>query len=42
MAILDGAYAPVQGYITDAAKSLQLSFIVPLIVYACVASYRAI
>jgi FHS family L-fucose permease-like MFS transporter len=33
---------PLQGYIADATKSLQLSFIVPLIAYAYVAFYGAI
>jgi MFS transporter, FHS family, L-fucose permease len=40
MAILGGAILPpVQGYIADATKNLQLSFIVPLMAYAYVAFY---
>jgi len=43
MAVLGGAILPpVQGYIADATKNLQLSFIVPLIAYAYVAFYGAI
>jgi len=43
MAILGGAILPpVQGFIADATKNLQLSFIVPLIAYAYVAFYGAI
>ena len=43
MAILGGAILPpVQGYIADATKNLQLSFSVPLIAYAYVAFYGAI
>ena len=43
MAILGGAVLPpVMGYIADATKNLQLSFIVPLIAYAYVAFYGAI
>ena len=42
MAILGGAILPpVQGYIADITKNLQLSFIVPLIAYAYVAFYGA-
>jgi FHS family L-fucose permease-like MFS transporter len=42
MAILGGAILPpLQGYIADATKNLQLSFIVPLIAYAYVAFYGA-
>ena len=42
MAILGGAILPpVQGYIADVTKNLQLSFIVPLIAYAYVAFYGA-
>ena len=42
MAILGGAILPpVQGYIADVTKSLQLSFIVPLIAYAYIAFYGA-
>ena len=42
MAILGGALLPpLQGYIADATKNLQLSFIVPLIAYAYVAFYGA-
>ena len=42
MAVLGGAILPpVQGYIADATKNLQLSFIVPLIAYAYVAFYGA-
>ena len=33
---------PVQGFIADATKSLQFSFLVPLIAYAYVAFYGAI
>jgi FHS family L-fucose permease-like MFS transporter len=40
MAILGGAVLPpLMGYIADATKNLQLSFIVPLIAYAYVAFY---
>jgi FHS family L-fucose permease-like MFS transporter len=40
MVILGGAILPpVQGYIADATKNLQLSFIVPLMAYAYVAFY---
>ena len=43
MAILGGAILPpVQGYIADATKNLQLSFIVPLLAYAYVAFYGAV
>ena len=43
MAILGGAILPpVQGWIADATKNLQLSFIVPLIAYAYVAFYGAV
>ena len=43
MAILGGAILPpVQGYIADATKNLQLSFIIPLIAYAYVAFYGAV
>jgi FHS family L-fucose permease-like MFS transporter len=43
MAILGGAILPpVQGYLADATKNLQLSFIVPLIAYAYVAFYGAV
>ena len=43
MAILGGAILPpVQGWIADTTKNLQLSFIVPLIAYAYVAFYGAI
>jgi len=42
MAVLGGAILPpLQGHIADATKSLQLSFIVPLIAYAYVAFYGA-
>jgi MFS transporter, FHS family, L-fucose permease len=42
MAILGGAILPpVQGFIADATKNLQTSFIVPLIAYAYVAFYGA-
>jgi len=42
MAILGGAILPpVQGYIADATKNLQLSFIVPLVAYAYIAFYGA-
>lgn len=42
MAILGGALLPpLQGYIADATKNLQISFIVPLIAYAYVAFYGA-
>ena len=42
MAILGGALLPpLQGFIADATKNLQLSFIVPLIAYAYVAFYGA-
>jgi FHS family L-fucose permease-like MFS transporter len=40
MAILGGAVLPpLQGYLADATKNLQLSFIVPLLAYAYVAFY---
>ena len=40
MAILGGALLPpLQGFVADATKNLQLSFIVPLIAYAYVAFY---
>ena len=40
MAILGGALLPpLQGFVADATKNLQLSFIVPLIAYAYVALY---
>ena len=43
MAILGGAILPpMQGFIADATKNLQLSFIVPLIAYAYVAFYGAV
>jgi len=43
MAILGGAILPpVQGWIADATKNLQLSFIVPLLAYAYVAFYGAV
>jgi FHS family L-fucose permease-like MFS transporter len=43
MAILGGAILPpVQGFIADATKNLQLSFIVPLMAYVYVAFYGAI
>ncbi len=43
MAILGGAILPpVQGYIADLTKNLQLSFIVPLIAYAYIAFYGAV
>jgi FHS family L-fucose permease-like MFS transporter len=43
MAILGGAILPpVQGWIADVTKNLQLSFIVPLIAYAYVAFYGAV
>ena len=43
MAILGGAILPpVQGYIADVTKNLQLSFIVPLIAYAYIAFYGAV
>ena len=43
MAILGGAILPpVQGFIADATKNLQISFIVPLIAYAYVAFYGAV
>ena len=43
MAILGGAILPpVQGFIADLTKNLQLSFIVPLIAYAYVAFYGAV
>jgi FHS family L-fucose permease-like MFS transporter len=43
MAILGGAILPpLQGYIADLTKNLQVSFIVPLIAYAYVAFYGAI
>ena len=43
MAILGGAVLPpVQGWIADVTKNLQLSFIVPLIAYAYVAFYGAL
>ena len=43
MAILGGAILPpLQGFIADATKNLQLSFIVPLIAYAYVAFYGAL
>jgi FHS family L-fucose permease-like MFS transporter len=42
MAILGGAVLPpIQGWIADATKNLQVSFIVPLIAYAYVAFYGA-
>jgi FHS family L-fucose permease-like MFS transporter len=42
MAILGGAILPpLQGFIADATKNLQFSFIVPLIAYAYVAFYGA-
>ena len=42
MAILGGAILPpLQGYIADVTKNLQISFIVPLIAYAYVAFYGA-
>jgi FHS family L-fucose permease-like MFS transporter len=43
MAILGGAILPpVQGWFADVTKSLQLSYIVPLVAYAYVAFYGAI
>ena len=43
MAILGGAILPpVQGWIADVTKNLQLSFIVPLLAYAYVAFYGAV
>ena len=43
MAVLGGAILPpVQGYIADVTKNLQISFIVPLIAYAYIAFYGAI
>ncbi len=43
MAILGGAILPpVQGYIADVTKNLQISFIVPLIAYAYIAFYGGI
>ncbi len=43
MAILGGAILPpMQGWIADMTKNLQLSFIVPLIAYAYVAFYGAV
>ena len=43
MAILGGAILPpLQGFIADETKNLQLSFIVPLIAYAYVAFYGAV
>ena len=43
MAVLGGAILPpVQGWIADVTKNLQLSFIVPLIAYAYVAFYGAV
>jgi FHS family L-fucose permease-like MFS transporter len=43
MAILGGAILPpVQGFIADATKNLQISFIVPLVAYAYVAFYGAV
>jgi MFS transporter, FHS family, L-fucose permease len=43
MAILGGAILPpLQGWIADATKNLQLSFIVPLLAYAYVAFYGAV
>ncbi len=40
MAILGGAVLPpIQGHIADLTRSLQLSFVVPLIAYAYVAFY---
>jgi MFS transporter, FHS family, L-fucose permease len=40
MAILGGAILPpIQGYIADVTKNLQISFIVPLVAYAYVAFY---
>jgi len=42
MAILGGAILPpLQGWIADATKNLQISFIVPMIAYAYVAFYGA-
>lgn len=42
MAILGGAVLPpVQGWIADVTKNLQISFVVPLIAYAYVAFYGA-
>jgi len=42
MAILGGAILPpIQGFIADATKNLQVLFIVPLIAYAYVAFYGA-
>jgi FHS family L-fucose permease-like MFS transporter len=43
MAILGGAILPpTQGYIADATKNLQISFLVPMIAYAYVAFYGAV
>ncbi len=43
MAVLGGAILPpVQGWIADVTRSLQLSFIVPLIAYAYIAFYGAV
>jgi len=43
MAILGGAILPpVQGFIADATKNLQISFIVPLVAYAYVAFYGVV
>jgi len=43
MAILGGAILPpVQGWIADVTKNLQISFIVPMIAYAYVAFYGAV
>ncbi len=43
MAILGGAILPpLQGWIADTTKNLQLSFIVPLLAYAYVAFYGAV
>lgn len=43
MAILGGAILPpVQGYLADAAKNLQFSYIIPLIAYTYVAFYGAV
>jgi FHS family L-fucose permease-like MFS transporter len=43
MAILGGAILPpIQGYVADVTKNLQISFIVPLVAYGYVAFYGAL